>query len=272
MKSIWKSLTVPTLLLALLAMGAGFAATPALRVAAGFTPTPTPTPTHTPTPTATPVTPPPPPPPTPTTVPTETPTPTETETPGPTPTPWCYTVTPGPPPTATPAHAPRLVIEVQGHPDPVNPGDRVEIIITVSNVGTAPATHVVLRDRVEDYLLPIAIHTTRGIPTLDGQTITVVIGTMDPGDRAVITIEAEARDDTAPNTPLHHITTVTYDGGSGQGEYPPTPPPPTLDRPICPFLPESGRGDGGTSLALLVAALLLAAVLVVGSISRVRRA
>ncbi len=270
MKS-WKPWFASALLVAVLATGAWFAATPTLRVAAGFTPTPTPSPTPTPTPTRTPAPPPPPPPPPPTPIPTETPVPPEVATSGPTATPWCYTVTPGPPPTATPAHAPRLVVEVQGHPDPVDPGDRVEIVITVSNVGNAPAANAVLHDRLEDYLLPLAIHATRGLPTLDGQSITVVIGTMDPGDRVVITIEAEVRSDTAPGTALHDIATITYDSGSAQGEYPPTPPPPTLDRPICPFLPESGGGDGGTPLVPLIAALLLAAVLIVGSISKIRR-
>lgn len=148
----------------------------------------------------------------------------------------------------------------------------MEIVITVSNVGNAPATNVVLHDRLEAYLLPLAIHATRGLPTLDGQAVTVVIGTMDPGDRVVITIEAEVRSGTAPGTALRDIATVTYDGGSAQGEYPPTPPPPTLDRPICPFLPESGGEDGGAPLGLLATALLLAAAILVGVAALRRRA
>lgn len=229
----------------ILAMGMGLTAVVAVPVAAGFTPTPTPAP-PTPTMTPRPATPSPPPPP-----PTATPLPSETPPPTLTPTPWCYTVTPGPPPTETPAYAVHIVVDVQMTPAVADPGDHVRMTVTIRNEGNAPATHLVMRTTLADALLPFSVQTPRGIPAVNGQDISVALGTLDGGEEVVITIESVVRSGVAPGQGMHAAVSVTYDGGEAGGTFPPPPPtpvPPTLDRPICPFLPESGGHSAPSSL------------------------
>ena len=233
---------------------AGMLAGPVRPTLAGFTPTFTPEPpTATPTPvpptatftpvppTATPTSPPPPPPPPP---PTETP--TITPTPRPTFTP---TATRTPTPTATPA--PHIVVEKRVVPGTVNPGERVQITIVICNRGAGVATNVVMEDTLPDFLVVLGVQTTAGIPTVHGQTVTVRIGTMKPGECVTVTIDAQVRADTPSGTAITNIAVVRYDGGTSEGRFPtPTPTP-------LPPLPEAGRPDrGSTSVWLFLLGLL----------------
>ncbi|MCX8067888.1 MAG: DUF11 domain-containing protein [Anaerolineae bacterium] len=228
---------------------------------AGFTPTPTPTetptapPTITPTqpPTETPETPPPPPPPpppteTPTVSPTATPRPRRTPTPGPSPTPWCVTATP---------EVPGIVVEKSVHPPAVSPGEIVRITIRVRNTGLGPVTGLVVEDTLPVFLQVLSVRSTRGIPAISGQTVSVSIGTLEPNREVTITIEAQARANAPAGAPVENIAVASYDGGRSTGRFPP----PTLDRPICPLAPEAGKPSPACasvsgSLILLGLALL----------------
>ena len=214
-------------------MIAGMLAGPVRPTLAGFTPTFTPEPpTATPTPvppTATPTSPPPPPPPPPTETPTITPTPRPTFTP---------TATRTPTPTATPA--PNIVVEKRVVPGTVNPGDRVQITIVICNQGAGVATNVVMEDTLPDFLVILGVQTTAGIPSVHGQTVTVRIGTMKPGECITVTIDAQVRADTPPGTAIVNIAVVRHDGGISEGRFPtPTPTP-------LPPLPEAGRPERGS--------------------------
>ena len=218
-------------------MIAGMIAQPARPTLAGFTPTftpipPQPTPTPLP-PTPTPLPPTPTPPPPPPLTPTPLPTKTITLTPLPTFTP---TATRTPTPTATPA--PKIVVEKQVVPGTVNPGDRVQITIVICNRGAGAATNVVMEDTLPDFLVILGVQTTAGIPSVRGQTVTVRIDTIDPGECVTVTIDAQVRVDTLPGTAITNIAVVRYKGGISEGRFPaPTPTP-------VPMLPETGKPVG----------------------------
>jgi|GEM_PF-1047675 len=225
------------LLILLMAVGiiTGMLAWPVQPTMAGFTPTftpvpPTPTPVPpTPTPVPPTPTPPPPPPPTPTPAP-PIETPTITPTPRPTFTP---TATRTPTPTATPE--PKIVVEKQVVPGTVNPGDRVQMTIIICNRGTAAANNVVMEDTLPEFLAILSVRTTAGIPSVRGQTVTVRIGTLEPGKCVTITIDAQVRANTPPGTAITNIAVVRYDGKISEGRFPaPTPTP-------VPLLPETGQ-------------------------------
>jgi uncharacterized repeat protein (TIGR01451 family) len=239
------------IMLVAVVMIAGMMARPTQPTLAGFTPTftpvpPTPTPMPpTPTPPPPTPTPPPPPPPTPTPLPTKTPTPRPTFTP---------TATRTPTATATPA--PKIVVEKQVVPGTVNPGDRVQITIVICNRGAAMATSVVMEDTLPDFLAILSLRTTAGIPSILGQTVTVRIGTLAPGECVTVTIEAQVRTDTPPGTAITNIAVVRYNGGTSEGRFPaPTPTP-------APLLPETGEPVGGNIVIgwfILLGLLVLAA-------------
>ncbi|MGQ9468163.1 MAG: hypothetical protein ACUVSG_11090, partial [Anaerolineae bacterium] len=201
------------------------------------------------TPTETPVAPPPPPPPPP---PTETPTapptatlrPTRTPTRGPSPTPWCFTATP---------ETPGIVVEKGVNPPIISPGQDVQIAIRVRNTGTQPASHLIVEDTLPDFLQILAVHSTRGIPAISGQTVRVSVGTLEPGGQVTITIEARARADVPAGTAVANVAVASYDGGRSTGQFPQ----PTPERPICPLVPETGQTS-----PIWVAALLILMALV----------
>ena len=111
------------------------------------TPTPTPTATHTPTPTP-PATPSPSATHTPTPTPPATPSPTATVPPTPTPTPSSPTPTPTATPTATPSEPPfvDVAVSIADSPDPVQVGQNLTYVITVSNIGPSIAPDVTMSD------------------------------------------------------------------------------------------------------------------------------
>ena len=129
--------------------------------------------------------------------PTDGPTPTPTETPG-----ANFTPTVVPPPNATPTHTPlppRPPEPDPGDPDLViskrggaqaQPGEVLTYEIVVANSGDGPANDVVVTDTLPAVLSVYHATTTRGIITVAGQTLTVEIGRMEPGDEVRIMVVA----------------------------------------------------------------------------------
>jgi uncharacterized repeat protein (TIGR01451 family) len=211
------------------------------------TPTPSPTPTEPPTPTPTE-------PPTPT--PTEPPTPTPTEPPTPTPTPVPPTDTPTPTP---PAPKTDITLIKSDEPDPVARGGFLSYNITVSNVGSTDAEHVVVTDTLPPDVTLISATPTQG--TCNGAVC--LLGTIPAGQAAgiavVVTVNAEAAD---TFTNLACAATSTFDknldnncddeGTSIRGA---TPTPTPLAATATPkAMPKTGGlpGSGGSSDRLLL--------------------
>jgi len=149
--------------------------------------TPTPTPTNTPTPTSTPTN-------TPTQTATYTATPTQTSTNTPT-----STSTPTSTPTPTPTLMPQIVdpkvdtlVADNDHNAVPSPGDILEYTITISNVGSAPATGVLFSDTPDSNTILVVGSTTTTSGTVTsgnsvGDTNVVVdIGTIQPDNTVTI--------------------------------------------------------------------------------------
>ncbi len=192
--------------------------TPTITPTATPTRTPTTTPTRTPTPTATPTN-------TPTNTPTRTPTATSTPTATPTAT-HTFTVTPTATATRTPtvtntptATLPPLNLAIEVNPDPVRPGETVEVSFTVTNTGggtIGPITlEMALPQSIQPFLDTLASGTGRCGPNQlqncePGGTITWnFIGNLAPGEGITLRVPPIV----APGTP--NGTLLTFTGIAG---------------------------------------------------------
>jgi len=213
------------------------------------TQTPTSTPTQTPTPTPKPPTPVPP-----TPTPTQTPTSTPTQTPTSTPT---QTPRPTPSPTPTPATA-DPVITKRINPKRASPGDVVRFTIEVTNRGALPATHVVVRDDVPDYLRVISVTATQGIPSVSGNVVTVKVGTVAPGQEVRITIDAVVGSEAQPGREIENCADLAFVEGEPRNSCRPQPLPGVE---ILPVTGEHPPASNSTLLTVVIGVGLAAAAL-----------
>lgn len=168
-------------------------------------PTATPRPTERPTepPTATPASA--------TRVPTTTPQPTEppADRQRPTQTPMVPTATPSTPqPTPATPGVPQVQIVKTADRTTVQPGERFNYTLTISNRGTARATDVVVSDDVPEPLRVIDLFSSAGDIVVDGQIVTAYPRTLDPGAVVTIRIQVEVPTD-APAGPIANTAIVT---------------------------------------------------------------
>jgi uncharacterized repeat protein (TIGR01451 family) len=83
-----------------------------------------------------------------------------------------------------------LAITKVDTPDPAVVGQPLTYTITVSNVGLAPATGVLVTDELPDNVVPVSHSITpSGACNRNGRTITCAVGTLLPGASSVITLE-----------------------------------------------------------------------------------
>lgn len=229
-----------------------------------------------PTPTSTPL------PPSPTSSPIPSPTATEigpapsvevpTETPEEPPPPKRSTPTPSPSPTDPSGEAlvtptPEGVTDPEADPaitKSVSPpraqvGQRVVYTISVTNLGTAPATGVRVTDTLPAFVRPEGATASRGQTSVSGQTVEVLIGDLAPGETVTITIEATVvAPAPAANSNLATVTSDTPDANldNNQASVP-------LDTEGPSSLPNTGADLGGATPLL---ALLLGLALIVASL------
>jgi fimbrial isopeptide formation D2 family protein/uncharacterized repeat protein (TIGR01451 family) len=94
----------------------------------------------------------------------------------------------------------------------LNPGESIRYTIVVQNQGSTAATNVVLTDELPDEyttLGPGGVTTSQGIVVTDFPTLTVNIGTLEPGASATITVDLVVNADTPSGTELVNQGTVT---------------------------------------------------------------
>ncbi|HMQ30309.1 MAG TPA: DUF11 domain-containing protein, partial [Chloroflexaceae bacterium] len=219
------------------------------------TPTPTEIGAFTPVPTDTPVPPPtdtPPPP------------PDDDDDPDPTATPTAVPASPTPAPPADIPADPAIGKTVS--PGSASVGDSVEYTITVTNLGGIPATGVEVNDTLPAFVSPTGVTASRGEASLDGQTVRVVIGDMEPGETVTIVVQATV---VAPapegnNRNLAVVTSTSPDGNPDNNQA--SVPLDTLGPVTLPSTGDAGRG------LLPAAALLLGLALVAASLAVRRRA
>ncbi len=78
----------------------------------------------------------------------------------------------------------------------VLPGEAVEFTLSVTNDGNAPATNVIVTDQLNTLLENVTVSTSQGTASYDAatNTVTVDLGTINPGATATITIMANVKD------------------------------------------------------------------------------
>lgn len=148
-------------------------------------------------------------------------------------------------------------------------GDELLFVITVGNRGSLPAVNVVVNDTLPVYLDILGVSADRGVVSVSGHTVTVKIGTVEPGE--IITIRIRTRINELAPAPLVGFNTAVLTTSSASDNpgnnvaiaefrvvlvdlpLPPVPVPPQLPRTAEP----ADRGPAPT-LALLGLILLVA--------------
>jgi uncharacterized repeat protein (TIGR01451 family) len=154
----------------------------------------------------------------------------------PTPTPVVATPTPPERPTLPPTETPTAIVTAQptappsddsggdaGVADPyitkranldaVQVGDFVEFTLTVGNTGSAAATDVVVTDPIPGFLTIYNATTTRGLISVSGNTVTIEIGAVEPGELITIVILTRVNQQVAPPDNRNTATLSTTSAG-----------------------------------------------------------
>jgi LPXTG-site transpeptidase (sortase) family protein len=90
-------------------------------------------------------------------------------------------------------------------------GQIVKYTITVTNPGNAPVDNVVVTDNVPNMLVVKEVTTSQGKITLEGQNVTVEVGTLAPSATVTIVVTTQARDGILGNI----VNTATMMGEKG---------------------------------------------------------
>ncbi len=100
------------------------------------------------------------------------------------------TPTPQLPPDA-PGAAPDLALIKSVVPSVAQVGDQVVYTLALTNIGGAPAVNVTIDDPLPSFLRLIEAQTSSGTAQINGNTVSVSVPVLNPGDGATITIRAE---------------------------------------------------------------------------------
>lgn len=158
--------------------------------------------------------------------PTRTPVPPPTNTPAPAPSLTPVPPTPVPPveepgdeekPTATPTIIPTPTTVPIADPaitksvnkSQVQVGDSIEFTLTVTNLGSATASDVVVDDSLPSFLALEGASASRGEVSTNGSSVHVVIGDLAPGEVVTITISARVTADAVPPANVNTATVVS---------------------------------------------------------------
>ncbi|MCP4166084.1 MAG: DUF11 domain-containing protein [Chloroflexi bacterium] len=81
----------------------------------------------------------------------------------------------------------------------VMPGEALVFTLEVANIGNAPASQMVVTDVLSELVENVSVSATQGIARYNPNThtVTVELGTFDPGESSTITIHADVVDDNA---------------------------------------------------------------------------
>ncbi|MGC8874763.1 MAG: DUF11 domain-containing protein [Chloroflexia bacterium] len=162
----------------------------------------------------------------------------------------------------TPTPAPRIAdpqISKTGDVTCCSPGDPVIFTIVVTNVGTADATNVVVRDTLPPELQLREVTTTKGTVIVSGNSFQVNIGAVAPGEIVTITVRAVVADWAPVDTVVTNTATLESDQATREDSFDLL----LKERGACPtpvILPPTGgipEPAGGTSLWLLLLGILL---------------
>jgi uncharacterized repeat protein (TIGR01451 family) len=101
------------------------------------------------------------------------------------------------------------VIAKSADPAEAKPGEEVAFTLSAVNQGNIAAVEVVVTDDIPAYLEVIEVTTTQGVITIDGQRVTVQVGTMGPDFEVQIVIRARVRPETPAPLSLENVAILS---------------------------------------------------------------
>jgi uncharacterized repeat protein (TIGR01451 family) len=169
-----------------------------------------------------------------------------------------------PTPTFTPSPAPSTpeatptpevstadpTITKRGEPSLALPGELVTFVIEATNTGQDAAVDVVVTDTVPDYLDILNVTSSQGSVTIEGQQITVEVGTIGSGYVVEIVVETRVADNAPVPLDLSNVAVLTSPNGGER-----TSPPATIVVPTS-RMPETGRQTGQIAPGIALVGLL----------------
>ncbi|NOK62195.1 MAG: hypothetical protein GFH27_549327n25 [Chloroflexi bacterium AL-W] len=145
-----------------------------------------------------------------------------------------------------------------------NPGDEVTYTIDVVNRGNIAAENVVVTDSLPDELTIVDVSASRGDISMRGQSVSVNIGLMEPGEQVTIRINARVKTDTEASTISNGVVVTTTSPGDDPSNNTASVPLTIIQTAVLPAaLPQTGAAN--EVLWVLLAAL--GVLLLVGSIA-----
>jgi uncharacterized repeat protein (TIGR01451 family) len=119
------------------------------------------------------------------------------------------TLTPTPKPTRpTPKYTDPVILK-SADPAEVRPGEEVTFTVIARNEGNIAAVDVVVTDDIPAYLEILEVTSTQGEITIEGQRITVQVGTIGPGYEVQIVIRALVRAETPAPLTLENVAILS---------------------------------------------------------------
>jgi uncharacterized repeat protein (TIGR01451 family) len=112
------------------------------------------------------------------------------------------------------------VVSKTGSPACCEPGDPVSYTITVTNVGTANATNVVVEDTLPPELTLLAVVPSKGLLTVNGNYFRVEIGTVAPGEVVTIAVQATVGEGSPVDIVVTNVAHLTSDQGPRDASFP----------------------------------------------------
>ena len=155
-------------------------------------------------------------------------------------------------PTPTPGVVSPIQAQKSVEPNTGSPGDTLTYTIDIQNLEDTPQENVVLRDTIPDFLEIIAVNTTKGTTAVNGQTVTVDIGTLEPNETVTITIQVRIRDSAQDGDTAINVAEVTVGPDGSTVTVPTNPVPVSVDQPPPAGLPDTGNAGNINIFLLLI--------------------
>jgi len=121
--------------------------------------------------------------------------------------------TPRPPGEAGSGTRDALALRVAVQPQDVLPGEELEFRVWMTNTSTTAITGIAVTDPLHPTLELLEVSATQGVAEVKGHALTLYVGTLEAGQKALILIRARVGPDVQPGQILLNQATAHYEGG-----------------------------------------------------------
>lgn len=100
----------------------------------------------------------------------------------------------------------------------VLPGETVQFDLEILNPSDAAATGISLLDSLDPAFELLRVSASQGMAEVEGQTLTIRLGTVEAGQAALVTIEVEVRETAQTGQIILNQVTAAFDGGTASSD------------------------------------------------------